>query len=110
MDDIPWGSVEGDHDARSIFADRREGLHGLAYLFWGCLAGLIFSAVWFWLTGDRAALALEIVSAALTVTFAVTNDIHNTHTYLLITETRVRSVEERVQRMDREGIAFKSSV
>lgn len=92
-----WGSVEGDGEADVIIGQWRAKRIGEHIVGLSSLALTMSFAIWFAMTGSSSALALEIIAAAGLTIFGVGRFFNRSNTVLLITERRIRLVEQKVQ-------------
>lgn len=94
-----WGSVNGDVNADVILRDRRAGRRNLTFDGLTNFALVAGFAIWYGITGNSVALALEIIAAAWLVVSGVRRDAYQTYTMLLIAERRVQIVEQKLAEM-----------
>lgn len=94
-----WGSVDGDTNAQAIISDR-AGEKKAGY-WTGLVSGLalIGCLVWFGMTGSQAALAWSIIAAVWTINARVGQELHSTHTFVMIAERRAQLLEQQVQEL-----------
>ena len=97
MADESWGNVDGDRNAEGIIADRLRARSSLTATIALFFAALVATAVWYALTGSRAALAIEIILAAICAGGWSKASTFETHTLVMIAETRARLIEGEVQ-------------
>ena len=94
-----WGSVQGDGDAKLIVSGRSRELSTLAITVSVFFLILLGVAVWYAITGSHAALAVEVVVAAICAAGWVRKELFVTHSYVMVAERRIQLVEQQIQAM-----------